>query len=149
MLTWMLSVAWILGLAGSAIVLALVLHFLIPAKGIKVPAVVIGTIGGLVVGICIGIAGAIYYGDQMSRAVYATDYAPSPMPGAGKAKGSNAGGAPPPASEKKKAASDSVSKSRGTTRSLPNNYPGNDDPKKPREDDKNAAKPKSDDTPEK
>jgi hypothetical protein len=148
MLTWMLSVAWILGLAGSAIVLALVLHFLVPAKGVKVPAVVIGTIGGLVVGICIGIGGAVYYGDQMQKAVYANEYAPGPMPKGGTPKGSNTPGTPPPAREKKKAEGESLDMGPGIPR-LPSNYPGFDEVKKRREEQKNAAKAKRKDDAEK
>jgi hypothetical protein len=148
MLTWMLSVAWILGLAGSAIVLALVLHFLVPAKGAKVPAVIIGTIGGLVVGICLGIGGAIYYGDQMSKSVYANEYAPGPMPKGGTPKGSNTAAVSPPGPDTKKAEEDSINLGPGVPR-LPSSYPGFDEVKKRREEEKNAAKAKSKDAPEK
>jgi hypothetical protein len=144
MLTWMLSVAWILGLGGSAIVLALVLHFLIPAKGVKVPAVVIGTIGGLVVGICIGIGGAVYYGDKMQKVVYANEYAPAPLPTKGMPKSQGTGS--PPAPEKQKAAGDSPKAGPGAPR-LPSNYPGLGEAKKQREEEKNAAKAKSEDGP--
>ena len=128
MLTWMLSVAWILGSAGSAIVLALVLHFLVPAKGVKVPAVVIGTIGGLVVGICIGIGGRSFTETRCRKQFTRTTTAPSPFPGAGSPKGSNAGGVPPPANAKKKAAGDSVGKGPGKPGRCPATTPAPTNP---------------------
>lgn len=142
MFNWSSMFTWALILAGAAVVLALAMHFLVPAKGIKIPAVVIGTLGGLVLGVCIGMTAAVYYGDEMQKQVYSNEYRPEPMPSAGIPKGQNTGGgdaAPPP--EKKKAGGASGKRKGGpASGSMPSDYPGQDDAK---------SKTKSEDAPDK
>jgi hypothetical protein len=87
---------WILGIAGGCIVLALLLYFLVPAKGVKVPAVVLGTLGGLAAGGVLGILAAVIYGESVQNAVYSDMHRPSPMPAGGPPMGANTINAPKP-----------------------------------------------------
>ncbi len=114
---------WLLGAAGALIVLALVLHFAVPAKAMKVPAVVIGTLGGLVVGAVLGMAGSVWYGDQYHKMVYVDMYKPDPMPSA---PGATKVGQGKEAAPKKKASGKAASKGGPGTKSMPSDYPGMD-----------------------
>jgi hypothetical protein len=119
---------WTLIIAGAAIVVALVMHFLVPAKGVKIPAVILGTIGGLMIGVCMGFMGAVYYGDEVQKKVYANEYAPSPMPTGGmttkgQVTGGGGGGSPPPAENKKSVGGTAKGGGGPGSRSMPSGYP--------------------------
>jgi hypothetical protein len=122
---------WTLIIAGAAIVLALAMHFLVPAKGVKIPAVILGTIGGLMIGVCLGFMAAVYYGDEVQKQVYADQYAPAPMPSAGMPKGSNLGGgdSPPPAEKKKRDGGATKGGGGPASRAVPSDYPTGTDGK--------------------
>lgn len=122
---------WVLGFAVGSILLAAILHFALPAGGGKVPAVVVGTLGGFVAGAVLGMLGAVYYGEAMQNSVYGNQYRPDPLPSGGAMKGVNA---PPssqgePPAEKKKSAPRAGGGGPGRT-NLANDYPGVNDAKK-------------------
>ena len=112
---------WTLIISGAAIVLALAMHFLVPAKGVKIPAVILGTVGGLVIGVCVGFMGAVYYGDEVQKKVYANEYAPSPMPTNGEFKGKGSAAPASPPAEKK--SEGEAPKGTPGSRSRPPGYP--------------------------
>lgn len=93
----------VIAVAGGCVLLAALLYFFVPKKQVKIPAVVLGTLGGLAIGAVLGLLGAVIYGDPMHKMVFAEQYKPEPMPafggpqpkaaGApGKAKGGGGGG---------------------------------------------------------
>ncbi len=120
---------WVLGLAVGCVVLAGLLHFVLPAGGGKVPAVVIGTVGGFVAGAVLGMLGAVMYGETVQKSVYGAYYEPEPMGGN---KGARPGfNTPPsgnqaPGTPKKEAAGPAPSGGPGST-NLRSDYPGVND----------------------
>jgi hypothetical protein len=108
----------IVGIAGGCVLLALVLHFLVPAKGVKVPAVMLGTVGGFALGAMCGLYGAVIYGESVQSALYAGDHKPSPMPTKGAASAPKKKAAPP---------REEIPKKSGR----PDGYPGPEEEKKP------------------
>lgn len=122
---------WILYAAVACILLAVVLHFVLP-KGGKVPAVVVGTLGGFMAGAVLGILGAVYYGETMQREIYGDMYKGEPMPARG-----TPGASTPPASSANaspKSEEPPAKKSEGSgggrgsaPTSLPENYPAPSD----------------------
>src|SRR4051794_1054403 len=111
----------ILGVAGGCIVLAFLLYFLVPAKGVKASAVVLGTVGGLAVGGVLGMLAAVIYGDSVQGVVYSETYKPSPMPSGAPPKGSNVN--PAPAPEKAKRDVGPEGGGRPGMPALPSDYP--------------------------
>jgi hypothetical protein len=104
---------WILGVAGGCIVLALLLYFLVPAKGVKVPAVVLGTVGGLAAGGVLGILAAVIYGESVQNAVYSDVHRPMPFPKGGPPMGANTVNAPKKASPAPEQDSPAPEKAKG------------------------------------
>jgi hypothetical protein len=131
---------WILGIAAGCIVLAFLLYFLVPARGVKVPAIVLGTLGGLAAGAVLGMLGAIMYGESAQKMVYGDLYRPEPMPSVG---GPMKGGASPPSEKpapKKKEGFAKKGRGPGMT-NLPADYPGMEPAKKSEEPQAPPAEP--------
>lgn len=82
----------ILAVGGVCIVLAAVLYFVKPLQQMKIPAVALGTIGGLAVGAVLGMVLAVVYGDPIHKSLFAEVYKPAPMGGGGPAAPKSAGG---------------------------------------------------------
>lgn len=82
----------ILAVGGGCIVLAALLYFGVPARQIKIPAVILGTIGGLAAGAVLGLVLAVVYGDPIHKSLFAEVYKPAPMGGGAAAPPKNAGG---------------------------------------------------------
>ena len=113
---------WLLGGAGGLILLALILHFAAPGKAIKVPTIILSTFGGLVVGIVLGLLGAVMYGESIQKEVYGDQYKAEPLP-SGMTPPPVAGGGGGAPEEPKKEAPPTVGGGPGGT-NLGADYPG-------------------------
>ena len=113
---------WILGIAGVCIVLAFLVHFLMPAKGAKIPAILLGTVGGFAAGVVCGLLGAVMYGETVQKQVYGDMYLPGPMPSVSSPP-ANAGAPPAPKAETGGGGGTPVNAGPGST-SLRSDYPG-------------------------
>lgn len=73
----------VIAVGGGCMVLAALLYFFVPAKEVKIPAVALGSLGGLATGAVLGLLAAVYYGDPLHKSLFAEQYKPEPMPSVG------------------------------------------------------------------
>ena len=113
---------WVLGGAVGLILLAIILHFAFPGREIKIPTIILSTLGGLVVGVLLGLVGAVMYGEKVQKEVYGVQYQGDPMP-SGMQPPPVAGGGGGPSEETTKEAAPTVKAGPGGT-NLGADYPG-------------------------
>jgi hypothetical protein len=112
---------WILAAAAICAVLAVLLYFLVPSRAVKIPAIVLGTIAGLLAGFVLGSLTAAAFSEHVHDIVYVGPEAPGAVPGAIPAPG---GGAAP-------AEKNGGGGGGGMLKAvLPSNYPGMAPPQK-------------------
>ena len=113
---------WTMVLGGSValILLSITLHFAVPGQSIKIPTIILSTIGGLVAGALLGLLGAVWYGEMAHREIYGDLYKGESPAEAAKRSAQNPGAA---AGEPKNDAAPTVSGGPGGT-NLGADYPG-------------------------
>ena len=89
-------VLYVLGGAVAVIAVATILHFAAPGKAIKIPTIILSTLGGLVAGAILGLLVSVWYGEMAHREIYGDLYKGVP-PGPGTMRAPGGAGAPTPA----------------------------------------------------